>query len=58
MPKILGKYPGKTIHRIGVGIGGFWITICTMNYFLGEASQKTINEEITREGKYLNFKND
>ncbi len=33
MLKFLGKYPGKTLHRIVVGLGGFCISVQMINFF-------------------------
>ncbi len=33
---MLGKYPGRTIHVIGVALLGFWITAKAINGFLPE----------------------
>lgn len=32
MRQFLGKHPGKTIHRIGIALGSFWITINIINF--------------------------
>ena len=39
MREILGKYPGKTLHRIGVGIAGFWLGCNMASFFLERPNQ-------------------
>tara|TARA_B100000700_G_scaffold319401_1_gene414486 strand:- start:306 stop:479 length:174 start_codon:yes stop_codon:yes gene_type:complete len=49
MQQVLGKFPGKTLHRIAVAIGGFWITGNLVNFIWQDPSRpiyKDLKEQI------------
>ena len=44
MRQLLGKYPGKTLHRLGVIIGTLWITGITINIIWQDSNIPIYND--------------
>ena len=53
----LGKYPGRTLHRIGAALGGIWIATNLLNSLWPEPDQITTNSLLEREARKIKIPN-
>ena len=44
--KLLGKYPGRTLHRLGAALGGLWITSLMINLIWPLPDQAVTNDSL------------
>tara|TARA_Y100001968_G_C19027058_1_gene557975 strand:- start:382 stop:567 length:186 start_codon:yes stop_codon:yes gene_type:complete len=56
MRQFLGKYPGKTIHRIGIALGSFWMTLNIINFTWQNSINKDSNDLKDNQTQGINIK--
>ena len=44
--KLLGKYPGRTLHRLGAALGGLWMSSLMINLIWPLPDQAVTNDSL------------